>query len=101
MAMDVGKLIPVDKVEFECIIVGFVTGRLPVAVGEIKGMKNLTVIKVQFGSFDIKVLKLCRRRWTGGNRGGEEEEMEKEEKRRGLLKEHGLIFWGFRIRMGP
>lgn len=68
-------------------------------VGEIKGMKNLTIVKVEFGWFDIKVLKLGRRRSAdGGGGGGEEEEKEKEEKRRGKFKEHAFWVWKW---MGP
>lgn len=91
-----------EKVEFKCIVVGFMTRNLPVSVGEIKGMKNLTVIEVQFGSFNIKVLKLCWRRRAGGGSNDNEDGEEKEKRRDQLFKEHGLKFFGVqKMRMGP
>lgn len=74
-AVEVGKreLIPVNELEHE-----FFAGRSPVAVGEVKVMENLIIVRVEFGRFfDVKELKV------GGGGGGEEEELEKEEEGEG------------------
>lgn len=93
VAMDMRQLIPVDKVEAKFSMVGFPTGHQPVTIGEIKGMKNVTIVKVEFGCIYIKILKLGRGIATacGGGDGGEGEEMEKKEKGRGQFKEHFFL----------
>lgn len=88
--MDVGRreLIPVDELQLEfsaTATVGFFTGNLPVAVGEVKVVENAIVVGVEFGFFDVKKLEV------GGGGGGEDEEMEKEEEGEGYFGKHDFL----------